>query len=62
MTAPTGLTHIEQAKQHLRNVQHEDLNGLPIRTVRAFYELLWAVDEVIRYVDPSKDVFPPGVR
>lgn len=56
MTAPTGLTHIEQAKQHVRNARNDIYEKTD--SFRAVQELIWAVDEVIRYVDPAPELFP----
>ena len=42
MTAPAGLTHLEQAKTHLREAALYD-GGLR--------QVIWALDEIIRHLE-----------
>ena len=60
MTAPTGRTHIEQAKQHLREARNQIYEK---GAHEAVLQCIWALDEVIRHVDEApQNLLPPGLR
>lgn len=51
MTAPTGLPHLEQAKCHIRSAVYSNEFTPTLETQDAISHLIWAIDEVLRYVE-----------